>query len=180
MTTRTWTLTPGRMLAAAGVSLALALAGCADSNPDEEVRAGRTTATTGSTVVTTVPSGQTSTAPAPGPTPTPGPAPTSPPADEDPSPTTTIPGDRGQPHRWEDYTVGADGATLTFTYYAGVEPCSVFDSIVADEGADSVRVTIYEKAAGGETMCIMIAQLKSATVTLTAPLGGRTVIDGAV
>ena len=28
-------------------------------------------------------------------------------------------------------------------------------------------------------VCIMMAQLKSATVTLAAPLGGRTVIDGA-
>ncbi len=92
---------------------------------------------------------------------------------------TTIPADRRQAHRWDGYTVGADGATLTFTYYAGVEPCSVFDSIVADEGADSVRVTIYEHSGPDGVACIMIAELKSATVTLAAPLGGRQLIDGA-
>jgi hypothetical protein len=92
---------------------------------------------------------------------------------------TTIPGERGPAHRWEGYAVGTDGVTLTFTYYAGVEPCSVFDSIVAEESPDTVRVSIYERSGPGETVCIMMAQLKSATVTLAAPLGGRTVVDGA-
>jgi hypothetical protein len=90
-----------------------------------------------------------------------------------------MPGDLRQPHRWEGFTVGADGSTLTFTYYAGVEPCSGFDSIVADEGAESVRVTIYEHPGPEGVACIMLAQLKSATVTLGSPLGGRRVLDGA-
>ena len=55
----------------------------------------------------------------------------------------------------------------------------MFDSIVAEEGPDTVRVSIYERSGPAGTVCIMMAQLKSATVTLAAPLGGRTVVDGA-
>jgi hypothetical protein len=90
------------------------------------------------------------------------------------------PNDPRHPHPWDGYTLGADGRTLTFTYYAGVAPCSVFDSIVADEGADAVRVTIYEHSGPEGVACIMLAQQKSASVTLQASLGGRTLVDGAV
>ena len=159
------------------MALTLALAACSDDKPTQEVRSG-------SPAVTTVPSlppttgGPGSVDPSPPVTGSPGGEPA---GEAGPTlpPVTTIPGERGPAHRWEGYTVGADGATLTFTYYAGVEPCSVFDSIVADEGPDSVRVSIYERSGPGETVCIMMAQLKSATVTLAAPLGGRTVVDGA-
>jgi|GEM_PF-4155357 len=96
-----------------------------------------------------------------------------------PTVVTTVPGDRRLPHRWEGYTVAEDGATLTFTYYAGVAPCSVFDAIVADETPDSVRVSIYEHPGPDGVACIALAQRKSASVTLAAPLGRRTVVDGA-
>jgi hypothetical protein len=166
---------------AVAVALALALAGCSEATPTQEVRSG-------STVATTVASRPTSSVPPT--TGAPGRVDPSPPLtgdDQGPAeeagttlpPATTVPGERGPAHRWEGYTVGADGATLTFTYYAGVEPCSVFDSIVAEEGPDTVRVSIFERSGGGDTVCIMLAQLKSATVTLAAPLGGRTVVDGA-
>jgi len=181
MTNRRWTTTTGVAMAMA-MALTLALAACSDDKPTQEVRSG-------SPVVTTVASRPTSSAPptagAPGsvdPSPPVAGSPGGEPAGDagtTPSPETTTPGVKGPAHRWEGYTVGADGVTLTFTYYAGVEPCSVFDSIVAEEGPDSVRVSIYERSGPGETVCIMIAQLKSATVTLTAPLGGRTVVDGA-
>ncbi len=183
MTMHRWTLSPGRTLGALGVALAVAVGGCADSKPDEEVRTGQSAPVTGLTSLPTVPSDPTSTAlPSTGvPVDTAPPATHGgqPPAGGTLPPLTTIPGGRGQPQRWEGYTVGPDGVTLTFTYYAGVEPCSAFESIVADESADAVRVTIYERPAEGDVVCILIAQLKSASVTLAAPLGGRTVIDGA-
>ncbi|MEA2828285.1 MAG: hypothetical protein QOG43_2724 [Actinomycetota bacterium] len=187
MTNRRSTLTPRRMLGAVAVALALAvgMAGCSDGNPVQQVRTGRAgPPATDPTVVPTLPSSPTSTAPpaterpvdeVPGSEPPVSPVP---PATTVP-PATDVPDARRQPHRWEGYTVAADGATLTFTYYAGVEPCSAFDSIVADEGPDSVRVTIYEHSGPAGVACIMLAQLKSATVTLAAPLGGRQLIDGA-
>ena len=179
MINRRWTTT-GVALAAA---LTLALAACSEDKPTQEVRSG-------SPAVTTVPSRPSSSAPptagAPGSV-DPSPPVTGSPGAGEPAgdagrtlpPATTTPGEKGPAHRWEGYTVGADGVTLTFTYYAGVEPCSVFDSVVAEEGPDTVRVSIYERSGPGETVCIMMAQLKSATVTLAAPLGGRTVVDGA-
>ena len=185
MTDRRWTLTPAGFIAVAGVALAVAFAGCADNG--QQVRTGRVPpVVTDPTVVTTV-----------APNPTSDPTSSAPPATEAPSgevpgseppvttvpisepPVTTVLNARRQAHRWEGYTVAADGATLTFSYYAGVEPCSVFDSVVADEGPGSVRVTVYEHPGPDGVACIMIAQLKSATVTLAAPLGGRQVVDGA-
>ncbi len=75
--------------------------------------------------------------------------------------------------------MGTDGRTLVFTYYAGVPPCSVFDSIDAVEGPTQVTVTIYERSdVGPEVACVAMAQQKSATVTLGVDLGGRTVVDG--
>ncbi len=132
--------------------VAVGLGGCRDDTPPTEVGTGATPTTT----TTTVPSSPTTSVPA-----------------------TTVPAGPRNPHRWEGYTVGPDGATLTFSYYAGVEPCSAFDSIVADEGPDSVRVTVYERPGPEGAVCIMIAELKTASVTLAAPLGARTVVDGA-
>lgn len=190
---------PAYGAAAVALALAVALAGCSDDSA-REVQAGRASTTPsspssapGGAPGSAVGGGTTSTeppsatdpagpaGPSPDPTGAPGSSPpSSPVTSPDPGPPTTVPGDRRQPHRWEGYTVGADGATLTFTYYAGVEPCSTFDSITADESAPgSVRVTIYERPGPEGTVCIMLAQLKSASVTLGSPLGGRVVVDGA-
>ncbi len=179
MTLPQWTNTHGWRVAAIGLALTVALAGCSDDTP-QEVRSGQTSSTTpGATVVvTTVPGGSTTTPPpSDSVEPTP-PASGGPGGGSPPLTTVPVPG-TGNPHRWEGYTVGADGTTLSFTYYAGVEPCSVFDSIVADESPDSVRVTIYERSGPDGVVCIMMAQLKTATITLAAPLGGRSVVDGA-
>jgi len=183
-----------RRILVAGIALAVALAGCSDARPDEEVRAGDAgSSRAGSTKVTDVPPGSaagasttTTVVVTPGTEPgQPGQVDPTPPAEggaEPPAgslpPVTTDPNDPRHPHGWDAFTVGADGRTLTFTYYAGVAPCSVFDSIVADEGAVSVRVTIYEHSGPEGVACIMLAQQKSASVTLGAPLGGRTVVDG--
>lgn len=112
--------------------------------------------------------------PAPPPQPAPQPAPEPPPAPAPP------PGGNRHAQAWESYSVAEDGRTMTFTYYAGVEPCSVFDSVQAVEGDSTVEVTIYERddSAPG-TACIMVAVQKTATVALQAPLGTRAVVDGA-
>ncbi|MEA2686576.1 MAG: hypothetical protein QOE93_1771 [Actinomycetota bacterium] len=184
--------------------LALALAGCSDSPPAAEVRVGGSSAAASGSITLPDsgggrPTGSTSSTPAgtddggtessPPSEPTePGPvdpsppgstAATQPPADDALPPVTSVAGDPRRPHGWDGYTVASDGRTLTFTYYAGVAPCSVYDSVVAEETASTVRVTIYERSGPDGTVCIMIAQQKTATVTLEAPLGGRAVVDGA-
>ena len=198
------------LLAVVGMALAVVLAGCSDATPAEEVRAGDggdASSRDGSSGVGTVYPGQpvrgSTIAPPSGADGTTGsdgsvapggtaggsepgqvePSPptqggTQPPAGEAFPPIKADPGDRRHP--WDGHTVGADGRTLAFTYYAGVEPCSVFDSIVAEEGSDAVRVTIYERSGPEGVACIMLAQQKSATVTLDAPLGARRLVDGAV
>jgi hypothetical protein len=180
-----------RWLPVAVVVLTVALAGCSDATPTAEVRAGDAGASTAptspsSTIVSSTTTILTDYHPPRGdgsdetvePTDpgvvdpsTPDPGGDSP-GGEDPPPVT---GDR-HPQQWDGYTVGADGRTLTFTYYAGVAPCSVFDSIEAEEGPDTVKVTIYERSGPPGVACIMLAQQKSASVTLAAPLGDRRVV----
>ncbi|HVF14166.1 MAG TPA: hypothetical protein VM942_06165 [Acidimicrobiales bacterium] len=186
-------------------ALAIALAGCSDANPVEEIRAGSSrlghagpgSPTDGSTTMPPPdgsrasdgssdpvgPGGPGQTEPGqPGsidPSP-PVPGGAHPPAGNADPPATTAPGNNRHAHSWDGSRLGADGRTVTFTYYAGVEPCSAFDSIVADEGPHTVRVTIYEHSGPEGVACIMLAQQKSASVTLAAPLGSRALVDGAV
>ena len=199
-----------RRLAAAALALVVVLAGCSDTTPSQDVRAGSgggTSSGAGSSKAgdassatpvdgaTTLPlpdgagsngDGGTAGATEPGQPgqvdpspPVKGGSPAPPPGGAFPPPSAG-PGAARDPHPWDDYTVGADGRTLTFTYWAGVEPCSVFDSIVAEEGPDSVRVTIYERSGPEGVACIMLALQKSATVSLDSPLGARRLVDGAV
>ena len=51
---------------------------------------------------------------------------------------------------------------------------------MAEEGPETVRVTIYERSGPDGVVCIMLAQQKSATVTLDTPLGARRLVDGAI
>ncbi len=183
--------TPVRGWLAYVVVLAAVLAGCADTeNVDAGGRAGpdgppmalettlpvlpTTTVAPDQPVATSEPPIASPTTPGPRPTA----APPAPPTTSTPPSTPTASGNR-HPAGWESFEVGADGRTLVFTYYAGIAPCSVFDSIDAVEGPSQVTVTIYERSdAGPEVACIAIAQRKLATVTLGAPLSGRTVVDG--
>lgn len=69
----------------------------------------------------------------------------------------------------------ADGRTLEVTFWGGV--CSTYTA-GAEESAGQVRVSIEEKRQK-DGACIMIAKELKRTVTLTEPLGERTVIDAA-
>ncbi len=192
-------------LAAACVALAIVLTGCSDTTPAEEVRADGSGASRGGATGTGsiqpgLPTDSSTTVPVVGTDPPSGsdgsepgqiePSPPvgggppagggAPPAGDALPPVTTVPGDRRHPHPWDGHTVSGDGLTLTFSYYAGIAPCSVFDSIVVEEGPDTVRVTIYEHSGPEGVACILIAQQKTASVTLAAPLGSRRLVDGAI
>src|SRR5205085_5834959 len=83
------------------------------------------------------------------------------------------------PVRWESYAASSDGRTLTFKYWSGVDACSKFDHAAAAESPSRVVVTIYERDVTNGNPCVAMAEEKFATVVLQAPLGNRTVDDGA-
>jgi len=95
------------------------------------------------------------------------------------TPTTRFPGETRRAVGWDRYTASGDGRTLAFSYYSGVPPCSIEDGTQVEESGATVRVTIYERDGSQGQPCILIAQQKSASVTLATPLGNRRVVDGA-
>jgi hypothetical protein len=82
---------------------------------------------------------------------------------------------------FDDATVGADGVTVTIDFVSGIEPCYVLDHVDVVEGPDTVTITLYEghDPAAGDVACIDIGVFKATVVTLAAPLGDRTIVDGA-
>lgn len=74
-----------------------------------------------------------------------------------------------------------DGSTLRVIFWGGVEPCSVLDSVEVEETDERVTITLYEgyDPDAGDVACVEIALKKAVDVTLSRPLGGRTLIDGA-
>lgn len=78
-------------------------------------------------------------------------------------------------------TIGDDDVTLTITFWAGVEPCSVLDHVDVREGAAVVTVTLYQGSdpSAGDVACPEIAMLKQVSVILDHPLADRGIVDGA-
>jgi hypothetical protein len=76
-----------------------------------------------------------------------------------------------------------DDLSLTVSFSMGVDTCYSLDRVEVDETDTTVTVTLF---VGGnpdvapDTACIEIAELRSVTVPLDAPLGDREVVDGAV
>lgn len=128
-----------------------------------------TTATPTTATPTTAPPTTRATTPRPTPT-------TLPPTT---TPTTRFPGDTRRAVGWERYTVSGDGRTLTISYTSGPAPCSIPDGVEVIETSAAVKVTVFERDGSGGQPCILIAQQKTATVTLAIPLGSRAVADGA-
>ncbi len=85
------------------------------------------------------------------------------------------------PVNWTRAEPVGDGSVLRISYTAGVEPCSVLDRVEVAETADTVIVTVVEGSdpAFPDTACIALGVLKAVEVPLAAPLGDRTVVDGA-
>jgi hypothetical protein len=73
--------------------------------------------------------------------------------------------------------LGADGRTLTLTGWGGV--CASYAADAKETATEVYVVITATPTVGKDTACIEIAKEISADVTLAAPLGSRTVIDGA-
>lgn len=60
----------------------------------------------------------------------------------------------------ERLSARVDGSTIivTATWWSGVEPCTIFDSIVVDKGEGTYTVTLREGSSPQEIACIAIAE----------------------
>ena len=83
---------------------------------------------------------------------------------------TRDPADRGT----EILSYSSDGRTLEVTFWGGV--CSTYEAGATEDGK-RVQVTVVESQPEPGKACIMIAKELTRTVTLDAPLDGRTVVD---
>ena len=90
-----------------------------------------------------------------------------------PVPTMVVP----KPGRLDVHPVGAttiearvDGrhVTVKLTWWSGVEPCSVLDSVGVETAGGHIRLTIREGADRRDVACIDIAMLKATMVDLGA------------
>lgn len=55
---------------------------------------------------------------------------------------------------------------VKITWYSGVEPCHVLDSVDIDQGANEFVLTIVEGTSDPNAMCIELAELKATIVDL--------------
>jgi hypothetical protein len=109
------------------------------------------------------------------------------------SSTTVVPGG-GQPKRVQPVagatdlrkqpfqsTAPAGAQSLAVRFWSGVEPCYVLGRADVAETADKVTVTLWTGSGPGTAgmACIQMAGYYEVIVQLQAPLGGRTVVDGA-
>lgn len=81
-------------------------------------------------------------------------------------------------------TVGGSSAApleLVVSFWDGIEPCSVLGRVDLVETADKVTITLWTGTGpgAGNLACPAIAQQKETVVRLAAPLGNRTIVDGA-
>jgi hypothetical protein len=56
--------------------------------------------------------------------------------------------------------------TVKLTWYSGVEPCNVLDSVRVDRAGGEIILTIIEGSSDQDAICIEIAQLKTTIVDL--------------
>ena len=111
------------------------------------------------------------------------------------APSTTIPAPGGgQPKRVEPVAGATDlrrqpfqsatpaGAqSLAVRFWKGVEPCYVLGRVDVSESAEKVTITLWTGTGPGAAgmACIQMAGYYEVVVQLQAPLGDRTVVDGA-
>lgn len=87
-----------------------------------------------------------------------------------------------RPIPWERAEPVGD-ARLRVHWTGGVEPCYVLDRVEVTETAETVTVTLFQGSdptAPPDQACIEIGVFKAVEVDLEAPLGDRTVVDGAL
>jgi len=93
-----------------------------------------------------------------------------------------------QPGQLDVHAVSADSleaavdgrrVTVRIAWTSGVEPCSVLDTILVDQGEMAFAITLQEGHAPGDNICIEIAKFKFALVDLGELGPGRyTISDG--
>lgn len=111
-----------------------------------------------------------------------------------PAPSTTVAPGPAQPQRVEPVpgatdlrkqafqsTAPAGAQSLAVRFWNGVEPCYVLGRVDVTETTDKVTVTLWTGTGPGAAgmACIQMAGYYEVIVRLQAPLGGRTVVDGA-
>ena len=89
----------------------------------------------------------------------------------------------------EAITATVDGrhVTLDITWWSGVEPCSILDTVVVETGPQSYAITLREGRGPEEVACIAIAEqhrtvvdlgeLAPGTYTVTDATGGAPAIE---
>ena len=75
--------------------------------------------------------------------------------------------------------VSVDGrhVTVRLTWWSGVEPCYVLDSVRVIRDGQTITLTAFEGHGPGDAVCIEIAQLKATVVDLGELEPGTYVID---
>ena len=81
---------------------------------------------------------------------------------------------------WDKAKVRPNDKTVDVTFWSGVEPCYVLDSVEVTYGPNTVEITLFEGSSPDDqdTACIEIAMLKRVIVELDEPLAGRRLKDG--
>ncbi len=160
-----------RMVAAAGVSLMLMLGACGGDDDKVEAAndAGGTSAPAGGDSAQDAPAS----------------ADAMPGSDTPEEPTPEIvkprPGMKNlRPVVWEKAESLSERKVLV-TFYGGVEPCDVLDSVKVKYGAKDVTISLFSGSdpKQPDAVCIEIAKLKAVEVDLTEDLGNRQIADGA-
>ena len=83
-----------------------------------------------------------------------------------------------RPHPW-DRAVPMGPRQVLVTFYGGVEECYGLDRVDVREEQRSVTITVHIGRVREAEVCIEVAVYQGVVVTLDAPLGDRTVRDGA-
>lgn len=81
-----------------------------------------------------------------------------------------------KPVAWQTVRDAANDKSLTLTY--GLDTCQSLDRIEVAYGRSSITVTVFEVP--NNTACTGLRFARTADVPLRGPLGGRTVVDGAL
>lgn len=168
-----------RMVTAAGVSLLLMLGGCGGDD-DKVTEANDTPGATGGTSLAGSDDAGRNDTPD---TPMGGDAMPGSDTPEEPTPEIVKPRPgmtNLRPVSWEKAEALSERKVL-LTYYGGVEPCDVLDSVKVKYGEKTVTFTLFSGSdpKKPDAVCIEIAQLKAVEVDLTEDLDGRALKDGA-
>jgi hypothetical protein len=99
----------------------------------------------------------------------------------EPDPDATDP----HPINFEPSQVEPSGDGVLVPFYNGVQPCYALADVQVTETPDAVTVSLFggtpdssDGSSASSAVCIELAQLFEVEVTLDAPLGSRTIVDG--